>query len=383
MKYLSLKILFLCILAPPVFYIMTVLFVENRIHSLYYGELEARYIGDSQTLLSGNDRLKESINKNISDYLEKKPLLSWGVKIIITITTKNGSLLYPASFEEAGDDLTLPGDPIKIAADNFKLMNEGLILNLDVSIEHNAPLSNLLLGCYILASLAVMYFYYRYGSRKATNAEYESNREIERLQLLSKDFSNKMQLLEEKRKTLKDKFEAAKNELKDEKQKATRNEDEMVNEIVSLEEELDRNLALQKHQQKEIEEFTLRIAELEKENRKSRFYTEKGSASVYKRFKTLYKNVSIHKRAVNGFLDLSDDLKIKGEEIIHLLDSDPANVPIKRKVFSRKSNETILEVRFAYKGRLYFRKVKDQNIEILSIGSKNTQTKDLDFLGTF
>jgi len=127
----------------------------------------------------------------------------------------------------------------------------------------------------------------------------------------------------------------------------------------------------------------LRIAELEKENRKSKSYAEKGSASVHKRFKTLYKNVSIHKRALSGFLDLSDDMKIKGEEIIHLLDSDPEKVPIKRKVFSRKSNETILEVRFAYKGRLYFRKVKDQNIEIITIGSKNTQTKDLDFLGTF
>lgn len=383
MKYLSLKILFLCILAPPVFYIVTVLLVENRLQSLYTDELEGRYIGDAQALFSGNDRLKDTINKHITKYLDENSLLSWGVKITITITTKNGSLLYPARFEEAKEVIALPGDPIKVAAENFKLMNEGLVLNLDVSLDHNAPLSNILIGCYILASLAVMFFYYRSGSLRAIKAEHDSNREIERLRLLSKNYSNKMHLLEENRKKLKEKFEAAKNELKDEKQKAIRNEDEMINEIVILEEELDGNLALQKQQQKEIEAFTLRIAELEKENRKSKSYAEKGSASVHKRFKTLYKNVSIHKRAFSGFLDLSDDMKIKGEEIIHLLDSDPEKVPIKRKVFSRKSSESILEVRFAYKGRLYFRKIKDQNIEIITIGSKNTQTKDLDFLGTF
>ena len=99
MKYLSLKILFLCILAPPVFYIVTVLLVENRLQSLYTDELEGRYIGDAQALFSGNDRLKDTINKNITKYLDEKPLLSWGVKITITITTKNGSLLYPARFD--------------------------------------------------------------------------------------------------------------------------------------------------------------------------------------------------------------------------------------------------------------------------------------------
>lgn len=53
---------------------------------------------------------------------------------------------------------------------------------------------------------------------------------------------------------------------------------------------------------------------------------------------------------------------------------------IKRKVFSKKSRETVLEVLFAYRGRLYFRTSRDQHVEILTIGTKNTQLKDLEFI---
>ena len=220
MKYLSLKILVMCILAPPVLYIVTVLIIENRLQHLYADELEGRFMGDSQALLSGNDRLKNSINKNISGYLEKKRVLSWGVKITITVATKNGSPLYPVSFEETGDAVALPGDPIKIAEENFKLMSEGLVLDLDVSIDHNTPLSNIVLGFYILASLVVMVLYYRSGLIIANKVEHSFNKEIERLKTLSSDYSEKMRLLEQKRKILKEKFDAAKHELKNEKQKA-------------------------------------------------------------------------------------------------------------------------------------------------------------------
>ncbi|MBW1893557.1 MAG: hypothetical protein JRF40_10930 [Deltaproteobacteria bacterium] len=65
MKYLSLKILVLCILAPSVLYILSVLLIENRLHSLYTDELEGYYTGDTQALLSGNDRLKNTQTKNL------------------------------------------------------------------------------------------------------------------------------------------------------------------------------------------------------------------------------------------------------------------------------------------------------------------------------
>ena len=68
------------------------------------------------------------------------------------------------------------------------------------------------------------------------------------------------------------------------------------------------------------------------------------------------------------------------EEIIHQLNEDSNQVIIKRKVFNKKSREVSFEVRFAYKGRLYFCKEKNGRIKLLVIGTKNTQSKDLEFL---
>jgi hypothetical protein len=58
-------------------------------------------------------------------------------------------------------------------------------------------------------------------------------------------------------------------------------------------------------------------------------------------------------------------------------------VPVKRKVFGKKGIETILEVAFAYNGRLYYRSGKEQKTEVLAIGTKNSQEKDLGFLNRF
>ena len=83
---------------------------------------------------------------------------------------------------------------------------------------------------------------------------------------------------------------------------------------------------------------------------------------------------------MSGFAELNEELKIKAEEVIHQLNADPSKVTIKRKVFGRKGHQTVLEVIFAYKGRLYFRKQKDNRIEVLAIGTKNTQARELEFL---
>jgi hypothetical protein len=72
-----------------------------------------------------------------------------------------------------------------------------------------------------------------------------------------------------------------------------------------------------------------------------------------------------------GFIELNDDMKIKGEEIIHQLNEAPDVVPIKRKVFAKNNQEKALELHFVYKGRLYFRTSKENRIEILAIGTKN------------
>ena len=45
-----------------------------------------------------------------------------------------------------------------------------------------------------------------------------------------------------------------------------------------------------------------------------------------------------------------------------------------------RNRETVFEVIFAYKGRLYFRNIDGNRVEVLVVGTKLTQNKDLTFL---
>jgi len=152
-----------------------------------------------------------------------------------------------------------------------------------------------------------------------------------------------------------------------------------IEEIVKLVEKITKKTAFQNELQENIEELQKKIESFEQGKRSDISKPGKDRKKVKKKFSALYKNIIVHDRAINGFMALSDDLQIKGEEIIHQLNHDSQQVLIKRKVFSKKSRVTVLEVLFAYKGRLYFRNIKGKT-EILSIGTKNSQAGDLTFL---
>jgi hypothetical protein len=163
-------------------------------------------------------------------------------------------------------------------------------------------------------------------------------------------------------------------------EKALKTEDEMIEEIMILEEKLKENLKLQNEQEAKIDTLTQKTEEFEKGERKSKKQRMKVSEAAQKRFNTLYKNVSFHAKAVSGFASLTNELQLKAEEIVLQLNDEPKQVPVKRKVFGKKNRETVFEVIFAYKGRLYYRNTKENKVEILSIGTKHTQAKDLEFL---
>ena len=329
-------------------------------------------------MFEGSIRLKDAANKNIDQYLQSKVMISWGVKVNVTVTTKQDKILYPAVFDEEGS--LLPPDPIQVAADNYSLMNEGLVLNVDLLLEHNTLLANVILAFYICLYVLLLYHYYRTSEKKARQEDTEKSSEIARLQELEKNHSDNLKALVQDKNNLKSEIIKTKKQLKKEKIKASRNEEEMIKEIIALEDKINKNLALQNEKQEEIDTLKEKMKLFEKERRIESKQKTKVFNSTRKRFKALYKNISVNERAISGFIGLTDDIQIKGEEIIHKLNEDPAFVQIKRKVFGKKGRTTVQEVIFAYKGRLYFRKLKDNRIEILTIGTKNTQAKDLEFL---
>jgi hypothetical protein len=377
MRFLSFKILALCILLPPILYITAALLIERYVHDRYAREIEETYIGDPQPLLQGSLPLKQAISKNIDRFLQSKSLVALGVVVDVSVSTKNGQILYPAAFEPA-DEAPLISDPAAVAAENFTLMNEGIAVDVEIRFEHNRLLSNGILITSILLSLLVLFFHYRYAARKAAIEDQEKSLEIDRLRKLETENIRQLDALAPERENLQSELEVLKEIFSDEQKSAERDEDDLIEEIESLERKLERNIALRDTQQQEISALKEKIESYEKGKRPTR--KAKAADTVKKRFSVLYKNLAISDRAISGYIDLNEELKLKAEEVIHQLNSDPGAVTIKRKVFGGKGHKTVLEVIFGYKGRLYFRNTKEQRVEVLAIGTKNTQARELEFL---
>ena len=379
MKFLSLRILILCILLPPVLYIFSVQSIEKHLKGRYTNEIEDFYLEDTRPLFEGSIRLKDAINNNINRYLQSKALIALGVKVAITVTSKQNRILYPAVVDPKEASL-LPNNAMQIASDNYELMNEGLVVNVDLVLEHNTLLTDAILGLFIFASILVLSFYYWTGVKKARQEEMEKNSELFRLKEVEINHADNLKALMKDKKNLISEIKKTKKQLKKDKVKTRKNEDEMIKEIVVLEDKINNKINILNERQEEIDALKEKIKLFEKEVRKESKQKTKIYNSARKRFKALYKNISIDKKAIIGFLDLTEDMKIKSEEIIHKLNENPKIVPIKRKVFSKKGRATVQEVIFSYNGRLYFRATKNSRIEILTIGTKNTQIKDLEYL---
>jgi hypothetical protein len=379
MRYFSFKILLLCILMPPVLYTSTAYFLESRLQDLYKSEIEELYIGDAKPLLEGSVKLRDLINRNIDQFLQTRGLLSRGVEVIVTVMTKSGTILYPMVLEPESDSpLTL--NPAQVAAENYAMMSEGLVVKVETRFKHFKLLSNLILTGCILLSVMILYFHYRSAMQKIRDDDRQRISEIDRLHELEKINTQRLEESKQERERLKSEFKGLKATLADEKKRADRNEDDLIEEIESLEARLNENLELQDIQKAEIEELKEQIRQYQEGKLKTGRQKVKTSDAVKKRFNTLYKNLEFHDRAIAGYAELSDELKIKAEEVIHQLNEDPSLVRIKRKVFGGKGQKTVLEVLFGYKGRLYFRNTRDKQIEVLAIGTKNTQARELEFL---
>lgn len=379
MRHFSFKILILCVLLPPLVYVYSLQLLEKTIQARYTQELTAMYIGDTRHLFDGSIRLQDNIRENIDAFLINRKLSHWGLRVRITVKSQNGIYLYPDGYSEAESDFRRL-DSLVIARENYRLLTEGLIREIEVKIEHNKLISNMILVFCVVTSLLFLFSFYRRGVKRSREDEIVKQEMIDDLAKERGESLEKLQRLEGQRIGLSEEIDSMKKELDDERQKTLSIEDEMVEELVALEEKISTNLIQQEQQLQEIDELRDKIHQFEKEKETKGRQLLKGIDAARKRFTALYKNMVIHDRAVEGFAYLTEEMKIRAEEVIHQLNDDPKMIQIKRKVFGKKNRGTVFEVLFAYKGRLYFRTISGNRVEVLVIGTKLTQNKDLAFL---
>jgi hypothetical protein len=379
MRHFPFKTLILCVLLPPLVYVFSVQLLERSLERRYDEALAAVYLGDSGRLFDGSVRLQEAVRSNVDAFLADLKLTSWGVRVSVTVRTREGGYLYPLVYDEPRTGLN-GLDNLAVARENFRLLNEGLTRRVEVTIEHNTLLSNTILLACVTTALLILLVAYRRGMRMVQAEEQARQAVIEDLSTERHRSLAQLEQLESQRIALYQKMETMKAELDLERRKASATEDEMIDELAAMEDKIGQNLAQQDQQLQEIYQLKEKIRQFEKEKEVQSGQLRKSAAAVAKRFGAIYKNITFNDRAIEGFAELTEEMKIKAEEVIHKLNDDPASVQIKRKVFGKKNRETVFEVIFAYKGRLYFRNIPGNRAEVLIVGTKLTQNRDLAFL---
>jgi hypothetical protein len=379
MKRLSFNILALCILLPPILYLFSVNLLEQRMTSRYQIQIQNIYLADITDILNGLTRLRDSVREAIDNYLNAHWFILAGGRLDVSVTTRNGAIIYPATYQD--DPLNgLPIDPVRLAEENFKTLNDGLDIHVEAVIEPWSFMAIGILLFYLLIFMGWLWIHYRRVAAFARQEELQRQAEIERLQEFKGQGQSRIEALSQERESLLTDYQILQNEIETKKRQAEETEEDLFDEIAAMEEKLAVNLALQEQQHDEIDKLKEQIRELAKTRDAADRQREKEADRLGKRFKVLYKNLEITERALENLADMADDMSLKAEEVMSLLNTDPSLVPVKRKVFSKKGKSNALEITFAYNGRLYFRRNSDGRAEVLTVGTKNTQTRDLAYL---
>ncbi|MDO9263840.1 MAG: hypothetical protein Q7U02_07730, partial [Desulfosalsimonadaceae bacterium] len=201
MRILPFKVLILCILLPPVLYLLNLSFLETYLQRKYDKEVNNVYLSDMNDILNGLTGIKSSINTAIETHLRKNFFLKAGGTLDVRVTTKGGAILYPATYQNF-TEANLTTDPVKLAEKNFALLNEGIDVFVGVKIRHTSFLAISLLLFYELIFLGGLYQYYRTVRANIRGEELQKANELNRLQELETRRQEQIQQLSQEREAL-------------------------------------------------------------------------------------------------------------------------------------------------------------------------------------
>jgi hypothetical protein len=380
MVKLRLSIILVLILFPLVLYVAGLHYLEQYAGRRIQAELERVYLGDVARLLDGEHPLKAAIQQNVQRYLDHSTWKAMGCRITVTVKTRQNTLLYPLF---GTDDPSPEGqDPptMEIAIINYRLINETPEVVTTLDIPQNSLLTLTVLGfCILLSFGGISFYYFQWYRHHNAYAQHQAE-EQNRLKSLGEQYRSQTTTLEQEHALMTDELKQLRSTLMLEKDKTNANEEEMLAEIIALEEKISEKTKRYEKQQQELAQLQIKLEQVEKAPYKKQADNAKPAEMARKRLNTLYKNIHIQDRAVAGYLNLTEELKIKCEEVLHQLNDDPSKVQIKRKVFGKKNRATVLEVVFGYKGRLYYCLQPNRMVEVPVIGTKNSQQSDLVYL---
>ena len=387
-RLLSFRVLYLCIFLPPILYIFSIQGLEAYFQHSWSQELGRNLIQNKLALQTGNIKLQNEIKRNIEQFIHTRQMTKLGVELQVSVRTAQGEMLYP--FYEL--QLNLPDKPAGlgdqlykqlkeniVGLENQRILQQGLNLHVSVQIPRNTWLANLVLLFFIFSFVIFLYMSYQSRVRASEKAAHKQQQELEATRQRLVQERERQVLAQKQQESYQQQVDELQLKLQDADSQLRSTEEEALSELEALEQMLAETEAERKAREQEIQELSEKLDNLESDRHVRDKRQDKEQSRHAKRFQTLYKNLVFHERALQGFASLPEDWKLKAEEVIHTLNSDPGLVSVKRKVFSR-GDTAALETEFAHKGRIYWHRQYAGKTTILAVGTKNTQAKDLKYI---
>jgi uncharacterized protein YoxC len=389
MKGFPFRVLFVCLLIPPLGYLFSLDLIQGSLEQQEEREIRDVLIQDQGALLEGRYSVQEAIQRNLSRHFSRDWKRKLGVRTRVLVKTRGEQrILYPVPVDEemagggAFEDDPLGDDDrlryVELAAENFRLLNQGFDVDVEVEVRHNGWLSNGLLLAWVLLSAAILYAFVRRRDKAAEQDRREREGRIEALSGQLDRARSVLQEVEEKESEYEQRIEA----LRKERDGLTQDTESLLEEMDQLEQGASRQKDLREETEVEVLELREELERLQRKLRKPK-KRESEEDRVRKRMNALYKNLEFTDRAVEGLSALPADAQLRAEELIKSLDQDASSVPVRRKVFGKGGKSHILESEFAYSGRLYFHRTGDHRARVIAVGTKNTQSKDLAYLESY
>lgn len=391
MKYLSFRTFLICILMPPALYLFTLQGMEILYQKNIVTDLQGIMISDAKPLMDGEINIQDEISKNITAYLSGKYLVKIGVSVDIIVKTKTGRLIYPrlsynknkGDLPRSPSDLVPPNispERLKQAQRNWQILREGLQIIASAKVHRNSWLANGILTFYIMLFVFLPYRAYLVKSREAQKIEKSKKEAVDAANQKLMDAQQRLMQVSTKEKQQQQEIQKLKADLHLADDKARQTEDEALAEIERLDNNLNESIKLRQTLESEAHRLEQELKNIEASHQVPSTKQRKQINDTLKRFKALYKNLEFHPRAVQSFLDLEANMQLQVEELIHMLNEDGSKIPVKRKVFIKKGGLPIFECEFGKKGRFYWGPGSGTKRQVLAVGTKNSQHRDLAFL---
>jgi len=356
-----------------------------------------RIVTEAVQITNLNVPLVLQIQSKIDRHVMKSPWVRiGGVQVSVLILGRDGVTWIYVEGRTMPPPTTL--DPAKLVREAERLLPASA--DVIVSVPHNSLLANAILVFYAGLLLQALFIYNRAVARRESRhlsqvlsardstlqRGHDIERELEavRQRLLEVEPAEREQAteiagLQAERESLRRKLETLAHREEELRLKAARAVD-LDQERQALEELLDEAGM----------DLTAKDEEIRGLEKSLKRATRGGAAGagrtrenelLGRRLRTLYKTLEIDDRAIDDLVALRDEtMKLKAEESLKRLADESDNVAVRRKVGGLPPHLSVFELGFAGKGRIYYMKGQQRRFRVLTVGAKNTQKADLEYM---